>query len=194
MTRVLKTKVCDGGPVTATVMRPKEIDMPFLKVTCLLCSVLSLVATAITCPASDDEPEVQVKARDSIVATVTGDLSTTWNPGELHYACVEAGGTEIELDPADCPAVTRELLEYMGSQGGGFISATQVEAKGYLVFEKRPDTVERRAIARGDRDAAVPVLRVRWIKITTLPLGKDIGPIKRSRDKVTSTTVRMTKR
>ena len=140
--------------------------------------------------ATVNEPDPQVKARNSIVATVTGQLSTTWDSGKLYYASVKAGGTEIELDPAACPKVTRELLEFLNTQGGGLVSDIQVEAKGYLVFEKRPQTLRRREIARDDIDAVVPVLRVQIIKITTLPLGEDIGPIKRDRDAVKSTTVR----
>jgi len=140
--------------------------------------------------ATDHEPDPQVKAHNSIVATVTGQLSTTWDSGKLFYASVKAGGTEIELDPAACPKVTRELLEFSNTQGGGLVSDIQVEAKGYLVFEKRPQTLRRREISRDDIDAVVPVLRVQTIKITTLPLGKDIGPTKRDRDAVKSTTVR----
>lgn len=168
--------------------------MPSLRFTCVLCSMLSLPLAATSYPVSDEQADVQVKADDSIFAIVTGNLRTTWNPGKLYYACVVAGGTEIELDPADCPAITKELLEYIYTQGGGIISAIQVEAQGNLVFEKRPNTAELRSIANGDRDAVIPVLRVQSIKITTLPLGKEIGNLKRNRDRVTSTTVRITKR
>jgi hypothetical protein len=159
----------------------------------LVCSAILSTAIAINCSATDGDPELQVKAQDSIVATITGNLSTTWDTGRLYYACVTAGGAEIELDPVGCPKVTRELLEFINTQGGGIVSALQVEAKGNLVFEKRPQTVDRRGTSRGDRDAVVPVLQVRSIKITTLPPTQDIGPTKRNRDKVMSTTVRRIK-
>lgn len=167
--------------------------MRFLRFTCVLCSVLLLSTAATTCVASDDEAKVQFKANDSIVATVTGNLLCTWKPGKLHYACVRAGGTEIELDPAECPIVIKELLELRNTQGGGAVSTIQVEAKGNLVFEERPNAVEHRSIAKGDPGAVVPVLRVQSIKITTLPRGMNIGPLKRDREEVTSTTVRITK-
>lgn len=168
--------------------------MPFLKTVVLICSILSATAIALNCTASDDEPEVQVKPHDSIVATITGHLSVTWDTEKLHYACITSGGAEIELDPVGCPKVTSELLGFINTQGGGLVSAVQAEAQGNLIFEKRPQTADRRGKSKGDRDAVVPVLRVRSIKITTLPPGKDIGPIKRNRDIVTSTTVHKIKR
>jgi hypothetical protein len=158
-----------------------------------LCSIAISAGMAMSCEASDDGQEVQASSRDSIVATVTGNLRVTWNPGVVYYASVSAGGTEIELDPAGCPDVTRELLEHMNTQGGGLITAVQAEAKGSLVFEKRPQTIKHRGIGWEDIDAVVPVLRVQTIKITTLPAGHDSGPLKRDRDTVKSTTMRRTK-
>lgn len=164
--------------------------MPLMKLFYGLSSIAIAAALATSCAASDDGQEVQASSRDSIVATVTGSLFLTWNPGVVYYACVMAGGTEIELDPLGCPDVKRELLEFMNTQGGGIVSAVQTEVKGSLVFEKRPQTINHRGISREDVDAVVPVLRVQSIKITTLPVGKDFGSLKRDRDTVNSTTIR----
>lgn len=162
-----------------------------------LCTIVTTTVLAFGIHASNDEPERQMKAHDSIVATVTGHLFVTWDTGVVYHACALAGGALIDLDPAECPKVTRELLEYRNTQGGSVVTAVQVEATGNLVFEERPQSMKYRAIryrliGRDDIDEIVPVLRVQTIKITTLPLGTDIGPTKRERDTVQSTTVRRT--
>lgn len=138
---------------------------------------------------ADKDAMPKVRADDSIEATIVGRLTTKWDARTLFYASVHAGGTEIEVDPAGCNRITTELLDYINTQGGGIITDTQVEANGFLVFERRPKTTTYRGISNDDANAAVPVLKVRWIKITTLPSSKDVGSIKRNRDRVESTVI-----
>jgi hypothetical protein len=149
-----------------------------------------LAASALTGPMlfAQDSPEKN-KAGDSIEASIVGRLTTKWDARTLFYASAHAGGTEIELDPVGCDRITSELLDFINTQGGGVITDYQVEANGFLVFERRPKTTRYRGISRDDPNAVVPVLKVRWIKITTLPSGKDVGSIKRNRDRVESTVV-----
>jgi hypothetical protein len=149
-----------------------------------------LVVTGVAGGAPDEDAKPKVRADDSIEATIAGQLTTKWDARTLFYASVHAGGTEIELDPAGCNRITTELLDYINTQGGGVITDIQVEVNGFLVFEKRPKTTRYRGISRDDANAAVPVLKVRSIKITTLPSGKDVGSIKRNRDRVESTVIR----
>ena len=137
----------------------------------------------------DKDAKPKVKADDSIETTTVGKLTTKWDARTLFYASVHAGGTEIELDPAGCDRITTELLDYINTQGGGIITDTQVDVNGFLAFEKRPKTTTYRGISRDDPNALVPVLKVRWIKITTLPAEKDVGSIKRNRDRVESTVI-----
>jgi hypothetical protein len=149
-----------------------------------------LAASALTGPMlfAQDSPE-KYKADDSIEATIVGKLTTLWDARKLFYASVHAGGTETELDPAGCDRITTELLDYINTRGGGVITDTQVEVHGFLVFEQRPKATTYRGISKDDPNAVVPVLKVRWIKITTLPSGKDVGSIKRNRDRVESTVI-----
>jgi hypothetical protein len=149
-----------------------------------------LVVTGVAGGAPDEDAKPKVRADDSIEATIAGQLTTKWDARTLFYASVHAGGTEIELDPAGCNRITTELLDYINTQGGGVITDIQVEVNGFLVFEKRPKTIRYRGISRDDANAVVPVLKVRSIKITTLPSGKDVGSIKRNRDRVESTVIR----
>lgn len=153
----------------------------------LVLLLLLTVGKTLNGDASDTENKPQLQAGDSIEATIVGSLSTAWDARTLFYASVHAGGTEIELDPAGCNAITTELLDYINTQGGGPITDTQVKVNGYLVFEKRPKSTKYRRFSKDDPNATVPVLKVRWIKITTLPLGKDVGSLKRDRDRVEST-------
>ena len=151
--------------------------------------VVTGVATGVAGDAPDKDAKPKVRADDSIEATIVGKLTTKWDARKLFYASVHAGGTETELDPAGYDRITTELLDYINTQGGGVITDTQVEVNGFLVFEKRPKTVTYRGISRDDPNAVVPVLKVRWIKITTLPAGRDVGSIKRNRDRVESTVI-----
>ena len=162
--------------------------MRFLRTFTILCLIVYSTGVASNFAELDDDQAPQLKAHDSIVATVTGKLYTVSNHPELYYAAVIAGGTEIELDNVDCPDVTRELLEWNRTGGGGPTTAVQIVAKGNLVFEKRPESAERRGKLRGEQNAVVPVLRVQSIKITILPVGQAIGTIKRDRALVKSST------
>lgn len=159
----------------------------------LLAGMPRAVAKPTTEAAKQAAPVVQsqVQPTEEIVATVTGSLTTAWNPDTLHYASVKSSGGEILLDPVGCPLVTRELLEFQRSQGGGIITGVQVRAKGQIVFEARPESTSYREQARDQPDALIPVLRVRWIEITTLPVTQEVGTIQRKRDRVHSTTVRL---
>lgn len=157
-----------------------------------LAFTLSVVCSLGIVPPSDDE-SLRLFSSSSITANVTGELQRVSDTGTLFYACVGAGGTWIELAPAGCPKVTRELLEFHLTQGSSVVTGNEVEATGELVFEKRPQQAEyKRLIESGkvvDQNAIVPVLRVSAIKITTLPNNHDAGGIKRNRDRVVSTTV-----
>lgn len=155
----------------------------------LILPLFLVVGRTLTGDESETDAKPKVRADDSIEATIVGQLTTMWDARTLFYASVRAGGTEIELDPAGCNRITTELLDYINTQGGGVITDTQVEVNGFLVFEKRPKTTTYRRISKDDPNAVVPVLKVRWIKITTLPSGKDVGSIKRNRDRVESTVV-----
>lgn len=166
-----------------------------LKVNLALAVLSATMWYALTSIAADTESNSpQVTARDSIVATVTGRLTTVWDNGKLFYASAKAGGTEIELDPVGCPNVTRELLDFINTQGGGFISSVEVQVTGELVFEKRAQSVRYREVSRNDTNAIVPALKVHTLKISTLPLGEVSGSTKRDRDTVKSTTIGVTKR
>jgi hypothetical protein len=155
----------------------------------LIVLLFLVVGETLAGDASDKDAKPKVRADDSIETTAVGQLTTKWDARTLFYASVHAGGTEIELDPAGCDRITTELLDYINTQGGGVITDTQVEVNGFLVFEKRPKTITYRGISRDDANAVVPVLKVRWIKITTLPSGTDVGSIKRNRDRVESTVI-----
>jgi hypothetical protein len=156
----------------------------------ILLLLILVVGKALADDAPDTDAKPKMRADDSIEATIVGELTTMWDARTLFYASAHAGGTEIELDPAGCNRITTELLDYINTQGGGVITGTQVEVNGLLVFEKRPQTTRYRRISKDDPNAVVPVLKVRWIKITTLPSGEDVGVIKRDRDRVESTVIR----
>jgi hypothetical protein len=166
-----------------------EMIMTLKSMAWLIVLLFLVVGETLAGDAADEDAKPKVRAGDSIQTTIVGQLSTKWDARTLFYASVRAGGTEIELDPAGCSRITSELLDYINTQGGGVITDTEVEVNGFLVFEKRPKTITYRGISRDDANAVVPVLKVRWIKITTLPSGKDVGSIKRNRDRVDSTVV-----
>jgi hypothetical protein len=99
------------------------------------CKILTFVifSTAVFCVprcVRAEEPKPQYESDDSIIATVTGRLSTVWDTGKLFYASVKAGGKSIEIDPADCPKITKELLDFINTQGGGIITDVQIVATG----------------------------------------------------------------
>lgn len=155
----------------------------------LILPLFLIVGRTLAGDESETDAKTKVRADDAIEATIAGKLTTMWDARTLFYASAHAGGTEIELDPAGCDRIASELLDFINTQGGGVITDIQVEVNGFLVFEKRPKTTRYRGINKDDPNAVVPVLKVRWIKITTLPSGEDVGSIKRNRDRVESTVI-----
>src|SRR5262245_44632688 len=95
-----------------------------------------LRVTDVAAAAPEKDAKTKVTADNSIEATIAGQLTTKSDARTLFYASVQAGGAEIELDPAGCNRITTELLDYINTQGGGVITDTQVEVNGFLVFEK----------------------------------------------------------
>ncbi|MCA8998838.1 MAG: hypothetical protein KDA80_17700 [Planctomycetaceae bacterium] len=150
------------------------------------------------------DPSPQLEAIEEIEVKLTGRLSTFWNEAGLILATVEASGVVVELDPAGCPRITQELLDYIKEQGGGFIAATQADVAGEFSFEKLSQTVRGELLQNGDPnlvgrppvtdlDSLVPVLKIHSLKITTLPIGRPVPGNNRDRKRVFSTTFHLAK-
>ena len=128
-----------------------------------------------------------------------GRLQTGWseNGPRLVFATIQAGGTNVQIDPAGCPKITSELINYNNELGGDWISETRAVIEGEMVFVAFSETDQGKLkgplALNLHPDTLIPVVRVKSLKITVLPAVSKSRRVNRDRDLVRSTTVGISK-